>query len=158
MPNTEPSALRGYLPTGKPLHGIVAFLHTRQLRLGLRTHLGSRRMKGWTLGCLGCWGPFPAYFITAGVQKGALGEHQSIPESSANSELASFKMTCFVRWMYCLLECNSITIVNFFPAIFPIVYRARTPKLVAHHSNCLVLKILLLPLFSTPEFSMFMCM
>lgn len=107
---------------------------------------------------MGCWGPFPAYFITAGVQKGALGEHQSIPESSANSELASFKMTCFVRWMYCLLECNSITIVNFFPAIFPIVYRARTPKLVAHHSNCLVLKILLLPLFSTPEFSMFMCM
>lgn len=49
-------------------------------------------------------------------------------------------------------------IVNFFPAIFPIVYRAHTPKLVAHHSNCLVLKILLLPLFSTPEFSMFMCM
>lgn len=34
-------------------------------------------------------------------------------------------------------------------------------KLVAHHSNCLVLKILfffLLPVFSTLEFSMFMCM
>lgn len=45
-----------------------------------------------------------------------------------------------------------------FPAMFPIVYRAHTPKLVAHHGNCLVLKIILLPLFSTLEFSMFTCM
>ena len=42
--------------------------------------------------------------------------------------------------------------------MFPIVYRAHTPKLVAHHGNCLVLKIILLPLFSTLEFSMFTCM
>ena len=42
--------------------------------------------------------------------------------------------------------------------MFPIDYRAHTPKLAAHHGNCLVLKIILLPLFSTPEFSVFTCM
>ena len=47
---------------------------------------------------------------------------------------------------------------GFFPAMFPIDYRAHTPKLAAHHGNCLVLKIILLPLFSTPEFSVFTCM
>ena len=42
--------------------------------------------------------------------------------------------------------------------MFPIVYKAHTPKLVAHIGNCLVLKIILSPLFSVPEFSMFTCM
>ena len=107
----------------------------------------------------GCWGPLPAYFIAAGVQKGALVEHQSIPEISANSKWASFKMkrfhevACIVFWNTQLYHDS-----EFFLAMFPIVYKAHTPKLVAHYGNCLVLKIILSPLFSAPEFSMFTCM